>query len=182
MMKQKGFTLIELLVVVVVLGVLSAIALPNFTGSRDRASITQLKTNMHTFQTMIETYSIDWDGKYPSQINNKFVTESKANSYYKTFDNPYADWLIQTHDSEWPDNDSERNGLTRSFRQANINANQVKLNPTVLSKSQGQVVYDRKTATDSDGVIYAIYGSGKDGRLIRENSGALVLSNSHWDY
>jgi type IV pilus assembly protein PilA len=34
---QKGFTLVELLIVVVVLGVLSAVALPNFLGANDRA-------------------------------------------------------------------------------------------------------------------------------------------------
>ena len=36
-LNQKGFTLVELLIVVVVLGVLSAVALPNFLGANDRA-------------------------------------------------------------------------------------------------------------------------------------------------
>merc|ERR1711991_162417 len=34
---QKGFTLVELLIVVVILGVLSAVALPNFLNQADRA-------------------------------------------------------------------------------------------------------------------------------------------------
>ena len=36
---EKGFTLVELMIVVVVVGVLSAVALPQFLGVRDRAEL-----------------------------------------------------------------------------------------------------------------------------------------------
>jgi type IV pilus assembly protein PilA len=36
---QKGFTLVELMVVIVVVGVLSAVALPQFLGVKDRAAL-----------------------------------------------------------------------------------------------------------------------------------------------
>ncbi len=37
--KANGFTLVELLIVVVILGVLSGVALPNFLAQRDRAKV-----------------------------------------------------------------------------------------------------------------------------------------------
>ena len=37
--KDGGFTLVELLIVVVILGVLSGVALPNFLAQRDRAKV-----------------------------------------------------------------------------------------------------------------------------------------------
>lgn len=36
---QKGFTLVELMIVIVIVGVLSAVALPQFLGVRDRADV-----------------------------------------------------------------------------------------------------------------------------------------------
>jgi len=64
-MKKKGFTLIELMVVVVIIGILAAIAIPNFVKVIDRAKVASVKANMKTLQTTVEAISVDFMGRYP---------------------------------------------------------------------------------------------------------------------
>ena len=82
-MKKKGFTLIELMVVVVIIGILAAIAIPNFVRVIDRAKVVSVKANMHTMQTTIEAISIDHMGRYPD-AGVDLATELPAN-----MKNPY---------------------------------------------------------------------------------------------
>jgi len=46
---QKGFTLVELMIVIVIVGILSAVALPNFLSQTEKAKGTEAKSKISAF-------------------------------------------------------------------------------------------------------------------------------------
>ncbi len=59
-LQKKAFTLIELLIVVAIIGILAAIAVPNFLNAQIRAKISRVYGDLRSIQTAIEMYTVDY--------------------------------------------------------------------------------------------------------------------------
>lgn len=71
-MNNRGFTLIELLIVVAIIGVLAAIAVPNFLLAQVRAKIARVEGDIKAMSTAMELYRMD-NGDYPNSSTAKVV-------------------------------------------------------------------------------------------------------------
>lgn len=74
---RNGFTLIELLIVVAIIGVLAAIAVPNFLQARIRAQIARVQADQRSFADAMEFYALD------------------HNAYPWTDANPHGQWPLE---------------------------------------------------------------------------------------
>ncbi|MGA1868196.1 MAG: type IV pilin protein [bacterium] len=58
---KKGFTLIELMIVVAIIGILAAIAIPNFLNFRNKAKSAEAKSNLGAIRSCQETYNTEFE-------------------------------------------------------------------------------------------------------------------------
>lgn len=65
MKRSKGFTLVEILIVVIILGILAAIVIPQFTEASNDARESALASDLQTLRSQLELYKVQHLEKYP---------------------------------------------------------------------------------------------------------------------
>lgn len=160
-----GFTLIELMVCVIMIGILLAIAMPNWISAQNKAKNALIKENMHTVQLAAEAYHTD-TGRYAA-------TAAELDPFFP--------------------GGSSRAGGTAGSRPPNPLTNGSSDPLYAESLSTTQMIEDARTAPPSaaagtkgqlgycsaeGGNSYAICGLDEQGiRMANSTGGTLVLSN-----
>ena len=69
-MVNKGFTLVEILIVVVILGILAAIVIPQFTSASEAANLSSATTQLQSIRSQLELYQLQHNGNYPPSTSS----------------------------------------------------------------------------------------------------------------
>ena len=102
-MEQKGFSIIELMVTVVILGFLSAVAVPKLFGFIDKSKASEISVAAGTYMKLQETYAYE-HGKggswheigYRSPAGNSLGIASSTNFTYIAIENDY-NWSAESN-------------------------------------------------------------------------------------
>jgi prepilin-type N-terminal cleavage/methylation domain-containing protein len=91
--RRDGFTLIEVLIVVVIMAVLAATIIPQFTSSTKDAQTSTVDFNAHTMRAQVQLYKVQHNGTLPAAANpgTQLTTSTKADGTAGGPFGPYMD-------------------------------------------------------------------------------------------
>lgn len=94
--RRNAFTLIEVLIVVIIMAVLAATIIPQFSSSTKDAKESSLGFNQHTVRSQIEMYKVHHLAEYPEFANLETqLTEATNISGGTTGETPYGPYMTE---------------------------------------------------------------------------------------
>ncbi len=113
--KKRGFTLVEILIVVVILGILAAVVIPQFTEASTEAKTSSLCTDLQTVRSQIELYKVQHNDNKPGVVNGTHTAGlgfegslTLASDIYGEAGNDYGPYMQKFPTNQFNDNDSVR--------------------------------------------------------------------------
>lgn len=150
----QGFTLVELIVVITVLGILVAVAIPNFSGAQDKSRNSGVQHNLHIVQQALEEYGSEINHQYPTNLSGQFV--GQGNNFLPQDQYPPTPWEKQQKavvDIGYDENANNHIYLGEKG----------KIEDPVSSASYGAIMYASGVTLGVSSQEYAIGGIGKKG-------------------
>ena len=152
--RRSAFTLIEVLIVVVIMAVLAATIIPQFSSSATDAKTSALKFNLQSLRSQIELYKLHHNGTVPTLVGGALPGLTSATAADGTLggtapdaSHPYGPYMV--------------NGMPlNSFSNGNLVTATTSSPPTAASgNASGGWLYNTTT-----GQIYADYAQGRPGK------------------
>ena len=87
----RAFTLIEVLIVVIILGILAAVVIPQFSDASSDAKLSALQTNLHTIRSQLQLYKMQHNDTWPTlaSFTAQMTAGTKADGTVGTDYGPY---------------------------------------------------------------------------------------------
>jgi len=71
--RKSGFTLVEILIVVIILGILAAIVIPQFTNASTSARANSTFAQLQTLRSQIQLYKLQHNDTLPDLVTNQWT-------------------------------------------------------------------------------------------------------------
>ena len=80
--RRTGFTLVEILIVVIILGILAAIVIPQFTEASSDARESSLTSNLQTLRSQLGLFKIQHNDDYPNSTDTDTFEDRLTQKMY----------------------------------------------------------------------------------------------------
>ena len=151
--RNKGFTLIEILIVVIILGILAAIVIPQFSNASSSAKLAGISSTAQTLRTQVALYRLQHNDQLPALSNfwtaMTSQTDALGNAYTSTSGTgPFGPYMQQV----------PNNALNGASTVVDGNAIPVPGSTAAKSASNTGWVFDYASGTGSG----RVYGTATD--------------------
>lgn len=101
---KSGFTLVEILIVVVILGILAAIVIPQFSEASTQARTSSVSSNLQMIRSQIELYKIQHGDKIPAMADLVTALTTETNFAGAAYDAVNDDTSYGPYMQKFPEN------------------------------------------------------------------------------
>lgn len=142
------------------------------SGACDCARISGVKANMHTMQTMLEIFAVEYH-YYPASVRElEFHGRTDANRYWRDFANPFTSNIGYLKSFADYHNMTDYESILSDQYAEIFGFRFLILNRDLSDTIKGLVLYKRISKQK-----YILYGVDKSGSLLKDKSRIFVLSN-----